>query len=354
VRPSHLERLRPVCPACRLAERDAASPLELGTVVRDDGDDVVEGVLLCAHPQCRREHPIIDGIAVVVADLRSWATHQLGAVLHRDDLSPFLESLLGDAAGPGGEFDRTRGNLSGYGRSHWSSPDGGGVAQLAGTAFAMLDGGAPAGVWLEVGCCLGRATVELARRTGDLSVGVDLNFAMLRVAERVRREGRAVYPERRVGLVYDRREVDVPDVPADHLSFWCADAAALPFGDGVFDGALSLNVLDCVASPVGHLLELGRTVRGGAPVLLSTPYDWAPTATAVENWVGGHSQRGPAGGSSEAELHRVLSEDAAAGIDTGLVIEDEQKRVPWRVYVNERATMDYAVHMVRLRKRGNR
>lgn len=334
-----------------MAERDAASALELGTVVRCDGDDVLEGVLLCAHPLCRREHPIIDGIPVVVADLRSWAAHQLGAVLRRADLSPFMESLLGDAAGPGSELDGERSNLSGYGRSHWGSPEDGGLAQLAATAFALLEGGEPEGVWLDVGCCLGRATVELARRTGDLAIGVDLNFAMVRVAERVRREGRAVYPERRVGLVYERRELPVEDVPAERLSFWCADAAALPFADGVFDGALSLNVVDCVASPVGHLLELGRTLRRGAPALLSSPYDWAPTATAVENWLGGHSQRAPAGGSSEAELRRVLSEDAAAGVDTGLGIEVEQERVPWRVYVNERATMDYAVHLLRLRRR---
>jgi len=353
VLPEHLERLQPVCPACRVAGRDAPS-LALGTVARAEGDDVLEGVLVCPEPECRREHPIIDGIPVVVADLVSWAAHQLDAVQRRDDLTAFTESMLGDAAGPGSALDRERTNLSGYGRGHWGDldpddplEDAASLAGLLETALGMLEA-PPRGVWLDAGCAVGRATLELARRTGELAVGVDLSFAMLRVAERVRREGRAVVPLRRVGVVYERREIAVPDVPTEHMSLWCADAAVLPFGDGAFDGALSLNVLDCVASPLGHLLELGRTLSGGAPALLSTPYDWAPTATPFEGWLGGHSQRADAGGSSAAELRRILSPVAPAGVDTGLVVASELDRVPWRVYSNERAGVEYAVHLLAL------
>jgi hypothetical protein len=167
----------------------------------------------------------------------------------------------------------------------------------------------------------------------------------------VRRDGRAVYPLRRVGLVYDRREVDVPDVPAEHMSFWCCDVAATPFGDGVFAGALSLNVLDIVSSPLGHLLELGRTLTGGGPALLSTPYDWTAAATPVGAWIGGHSQRGEPHGSSAAELRRILSPGAEAGVDTGLTIAAERDPVPWRVRTNERSATEYALHLLRLERR---
>ena len=356
MRREHLERLRPSCPTCRAAGREPA-PLVLGAVARDDGDDVLEGALVCPHPLCRREHPIVDGIAVVVADLVSWASHQLDAVLRRDDLSPFTESLLGDAAGPGSLFDRDRTNLSGYGRGHWGDLDpqeplgrGESFAALADTALGLLDA-PPSGVWIDHGCAVGRGTVELARRTGDLAVGVDLSFSMLRVAERVRREGRAVFPLRRVGLVFERRDFAVPDVPRELVSFWCCDAGTLPFADATFAGALSLNVLDCVASPLGHLLELGRTLAPGAPALLATPYDWSPVAVPIEQWIGGHSQRGDAGGSSAAELRRILSPDAAAGVDTSLVLVEERDRVPWRVYGNERASTEYALHLMRLQRR---
>jgi SAM-dependent methyltransferase/uncharacterized protein YbaR (Trm112 family) len=357
VRREHLEGLQPICPTCRAVGREAPA-LALGTVAREDGGDVLEGVLVCPERLCRREHPIVDGIPVVVADLVSWASHQLDAVLRRDDLTHFAESLLGDAAGPGSELDRERMNLSGYGRGHWGDLDPqdpvepeASLARLLDTALDLLDE-PPRGVWLDAGCAVGRGTLELARRTGDLAVGVDLSFAMLRVAERVRREGRAVVPLRRVGVVYERREIAVADVPAERLSLWCTDAAALPFPDGAFAGALSLNVLDCVASPLGHLLELGRTLAAGAPALLTTPYDWAPNATSFEQWLGGHSQRGDAGGSSAQELRRILSPGAAAGLDTGLVVTAERDRVPWRVYANERSSVDYAVHLLRLARTG--
>jgi SAM-dependent methyltransferase len=313
-------------------------------VARSDGDEVIEGVLLCPERLCRREHPIIDGIPVLVHDIASWAEHQLGAVLHREDLSPFTESLLGDAAGAGTAYERERSNLSGYGYGHWGD---GSFAGLVDTALELLPA-PPDGPWLDVGCAVGRGTVELGRRTPGPVAGVDLSFGMLRVAERVRREGVAVFPLRRVGIVYERQEIAVPDLPEDHLGFWCADAELLPFADGTFAGALSLNVLDCVRSPLGHLLELGRVLAPQAPALLSTPYDWSVTATPLEGWLGGHSQRGPAGGSSAEELRRILSPDAAAGVDTGLTIAAERDGVPWRVYGNERSHTEYSLHLLRL------
>jgi SAM-dependent methyltransferase len=321
-------------------------------VIRDEAEeDIREGVLVCTDPLCQREHPIIDGIPIVVSDLQSWAAHQLQAVLWREDLSAFIESLLGDAAGPTSVLERERTTLSAYGRTHWgefdcdeSLPRDASLGQLVERAVDLLEPpGVVHGAWIDLGCAVGRGTYELARRGGELAVGVDLSFGMLRVAERARRDSRAVFGIRRVGLVYDRREIRIPDVPSEQMSFWCCDVGNLPFADGCFEGALSLNVLDCVPSPLQHVMEMGRILRPGAAALLSTPYDWSANATPLEQWLGGHSQRGPAHGSSAAELRRALTT-----MDSGLHIEVEEDRVPWRVYVNERASMDYAVHLLRL------
>jgi SAM-dependent methyltransferase/uncharacterized protein YbaR (Trm112 family) len=356
VRREHLERLRPVCPVCRHRGREPQA-LVVGTVVRAAADDILEGVLLCPERTCQREHPIIDGIAVVVPDIASWATHQLDAVMRRDDLSMFMESALGDAAGPGSSFNSERTNLGSYAWSHWGDFDAESPAR-EGSLVGLLDAGLallgerPRGLWADLGCSVGRATFELARRTGDLAAGVDLNFAMLRIAEKLRRHGRVAFPLRRVGVVFDRHEVAVPDLPGERVSFWCCDVAALPFAAAAFDGALSLNVLDCVQSPVDHLVELGRILAPRARAVLASPYDWAPAATPLTEWLGGHSQRASSHGSSAAELRRVLSHDAAAGVDTGLVVVAERDRAPWRVYTNERATMDYAVDLLCLERKG--
>lgn len=355
MRIDHFERLRPLCPACRAAERSSASPLALGTVALREGDDIIEGVLVCSERLCQREHPIIDGIPIVVADIAAWAAHQLPGVLRRDDLGAVAESLLGDAAGPGSEFDRERSNLGIYGWAHWGdlAPDDG--RGHGGAYVALLDqalaGQVLAGTWLDLGCSVGRGTFELARRGAEVAVGVDLNFAMLRVAERVRRRRRATFALKRVGVVFERFDHEVADVPAERISLWCSDVALLPFGARAMAGALLLNLLDCVASPLALLAETGRVVAPAGVALYSSPYDWSAQATGLDQWLGGHSQRGAAGGSSVAELRRILSADCAAGVDTGLVVEAERDPVPWRLRTGERSSVDYALHMARLRRK---
>src|SRR5690606_26253462 len=116
-----------------------------------------------------------------------------------------------------------------------------------------LAGPLPEGSTLDVGCSMGRPAFELAERRAGLVLGVDLNFAMLRVASRALREGVARYPRRRVGLVYDRREVPLSFPGAERVDFWACDALALPFADDTFALATSFNVLDCVVDPRDHL-----------------------------------------------------------------------------------------------------
>lgn len=352
----HLKRLQPLCPVCRNAGREP-STLRLGTVAKSDGEDVIEGVLLCPALLCQHEHPIIDGIPVVVADIASWAAHQMPGLLRRDDLSAFAESLLGDAAGPGSDLDRERTNLGIYGWAHWGdfAPEagqghGGAYAELLQAALSIQ--GTPAsGPWLDLGCSVGRGTLELARRGADLAIGVDLNFAMLRIAERARRSGRAVFPLRRGGIVFDRIDAPLGAVPRERMGYWCCDVSLLPFTDGFFAGALLLNLLDCVTAPLGLLSESARVLTAGARALFSSPYDWSANATPASQWLGGHSQRNDSHGDSATELRRILSTDCAAGIDTGFIIDAERDAVPWHLRTGERSTMAYAVHLATLQRK---
>ncbi len=355
---SHLERLGLVCPTCRAAGRDAPR-LVLAHVERADGDELIEAVLHCPATLCRREHPIIDGIVIALAEMATWVGHQLEPLMRRDDLSPWMTTLLGDAAGRGVSLDRERHDLSAYAGAHWGDrdlagrlPDNGTLPPLiAGALETLPSPGTTGGMWLDLGCSVGRATFELARAGADFVVGVDLNFSMLRRAEQARRTGRIAWPQRRVGLVFDPREATLDGLPREPVAFLCADACALPFADGAAAGALSLNVLDCVPSPLAHLIELGRVLAPGAPAALTTPYDWSATATAAEHWLGGHSQRDAFEGRSELILRKVLSPAAEAGVDTKLIIVEERDRVPWALRLNDRSTMHYQVHLLRLARK---
>ena len=112
---------------------------------------------------------------ILLANLASWAENQLPYALRRRDISSFTESMLGDMAGPSSHFDRERGNNSIYAHAHWAatSPTYLDLFQAATSLLAQ-----PAqGLWLDIGCSVGRGTFELARATGGLAVGIDLNFS---------------------------------------------------------------------------------------------------------------------------------------------------------------------------------
>lgn len=324
MRRAHYDALRPVCVVCR------AAPLSIAHVVREAHDDVLEGILQCTNAECQREYPVIDGIPVLVGPIRAWLAANPLQVLLRDDLSPELESLLGDVLGAGSAYDTLRQHTGMYAEDHYATH----------SARRLLEIAEPRGVSLDAGCATGGVTFAIAERTNALTLGVDLNFAMLRVASRALRSGRVRFARRRVGIVYDRHELDVQT--SANVDFWCCDAAALPFANDAFAFGASLNIVDCVAAPREALRELARVVHG--ELLVATPYDWAPTATPVEGWLGGHSQRGTNRGASEPVLHALLRE-------LGLEIVRDEPHVPWRVRLHERSSVDYDVHVVVARTR---
>lgn len=327
-------------------------PLVIARVIDGTEDEVREGMLHCPNLACRREFPIIDGIPIIVADVRTYVLHQLSDIRARTDLSAFTDSVLGDCAGSGSDLDRTRYQLSTYCRGHWGdqdpsepAPREGRVADLLVRALGLI-GAEPAGLWVDAGCSVGRTTFELAARTRELVLGLDLSFAMLRLARSIADTGRVRHPIRRVGMVYDVREFEVEVANRERVDFWACDATALPLADAACSGALSLNLLDCTHSPLGHLLELGRIVAPGGTAAIATPYDWSINATAVEGWLGGHSQRADDRGSSVEALRRLLTDAAPADGDARLRLTAEDEDVPWNVFVHERATMTYRVHLM--------
>jgi len=324
VRRGHFEALRPICPVCR------SGALTIATAIRQDDDDLLEGILSCANVSCRREYPIVDGIPIIVAAIRAWLSANPLQLLLRDDLSPELEGLLGDVLGSGSAFDTLRQHVGIYAHDHYR----------VGNAASLLDraplAGGPA---IDVGCATGGTTFHLASRLEQRVVGVDLNFAMLRVASSALRSGRVTYARRSVGLVYEREEVLFDPPSRELVDFWCCDAAALPFADATFGVAASINVLDCVPSPRDAVRELARILQPGATAVIATPYDWSPNATPVEGWIGGHSQRGDHRGAAEPLLRALLA-------DEGLAIVSEEESVPWKVRLHERSTVEYGVHLV--------
>lgn len=353
MRRGHFAALQPVCPRCR-AERDKDVTLTLATATEEEGDVVAQGILHCPDTACRLEYPIVDGIPILVPNIQSYLSDNALHLVSRDDLTETLEGVLGDGIGPGTWFDSTRQHLSTYAWDHYADlDDGEPQADLRpGSVVRCLEAGLElAGTPLDnpiidLGCAVGRAAFALAARSGGLVLGVDVNFSMLRLAQRVLRQGCVRYPRRRVGIVYDRREFPVNFPGADRVDFWACDSLALPFSDNTFGVAVGLNVLDCVASPLALLASVRKALRPGGRAILSTPYDWSPSVTPPQGWIGGHSQRGPDRGAGEPFLRSLLTPAAHAQSIEGLKLVAEAADVPWHTRLHDRSTVSYRVDLV--------
>ena len=353
MRRRHFEMLAPICPVCHAREGREA-PLAIGTVALETEGHIIEGVLHCSHAACQREFPILDGIPLIIADLRRYVSENVLAMVGRRDMTELTESLLGDCCGPGSTFDQLRQQLSFYAWDHYADLDPlealedlrpGSMLRCLETGWQLAQP-IPSGPILDVGCSVGRGTFALAEHTTEPVVGIDLNFAMLRLAAEVLRTGTVKYPRRRVGVVYDCRQFTARFANADNVDFWACDAAALPFPGDRFALAVSMNVLDCVASPIGLLHSIARVLHRGGRVLLTCPYDWSPAATPLESWLGGHSQRSPSAGASEAVMRALLARASHSDPLAGLELVAEQSALPWHVRLHERSTMNYLVHLI--------
>jgi SAM-dependent methyltransferase/uncharacterized protein YbaR (Trm112 family) len=348
----HFEALHPVCPVCK-SRLQEDFPLKLGLEIRRDGERIIEGVLQCPNDACLYEYPILDGIPILAPDPRAYVADSIFHLLARSDLSNEVESMLGECCGPGSTLDATRQQLSNYAWDHYGELDPGESREgpRPGAVVQVLERGVSLaenkleGPVLDVGCSVGRSTFELAERGDELVLGIDLNFSMLRLAAEVLESQTVRYPRRRVGLIYDRRQFAARFDHSANVDFWACDAMALPFPSNTFGTAVSLNLLDCVHSPLAMLHSLRDALHPGAHLLLASPYDWSGS-TLPDTWIGGHSRRSLGQGSSEPVLRALLTPGGHPVAVEGLEIVAEADDVPWHVRVHDRNVATYRLHLV--------
>lgn len=211
-----------VCPACRRQEQGQLVVFALQA-----------GPLGLRCPGCGADHPVVDGVPIVLADLDAWLLSEGPALLRRDDLDARLLERL--SLGAGGVLARDVQRVQTY----LDSP----VSPLHGWARGLLDEhGGPA---LDLGCGVGGAG-------DDRVLGLDLHWASL-------------------------RRVNGPVVLADALN--------PPFLGRSFALVLALNLLDSCRDPGLMLQQALALVAPGGWLALASPFHWQEAVTPRALWL---------------------------------------------------------------------
>ena len=360
----HFELLQPVCPQC-LHTQQQAHRLAISTSVIENEHGLIEGLLACTNTNCQLEYPVIDGIPIIVPEILNYIRDNLYHITARTDLSGVIESVLGDCAGPRSHYDVSRQHLSSYAWDHYGDVsyradrtpafEAGTTSSILSCLHAEIEllEHEPRGPMIDLGCSVGRVSFELAEKFAQPVLGVDVNFSMLSLAQSILRGDDCSYPLRHGGVVYEPLSPNGNFSNKNQVDFWACDAQALPFAGDQFGFACGMNVLDSVGSPLSLLNSIGRCLQSSGEAVLTCPYDWSPTVTSMEHWIGGHSQRGPTHGSPEIFLRTLLTPGAHPQSIEGLSLTGEIEGYPWTVRVHSRSQNIYSTHVVGIKKTTN-
>ncbi len=356
----HFESLKPVCPHCKITHFDML-PLRIANVIHQTKDCIMEGNLICSNKHCQLEFPIIDGIPIIVSHIKQYLNDNLLQITARNDFSLVIESMLGDALGPEAAFNNIRHFASSFSWDHYAdkAPNGefginqpkpthSGAVDCLNTGLALFKE-KPRPPFIDMGCAVGRTTFEIAEQYAGLTLGIDINFWMLRMAQRVLRENTISFPLKQLGITYERHQYQVNFKHQEQVDFWACDALALPFEDETFHFASALNVLDIISSPQELLLSIRNILHNGGSAVLATPYDWLPRVP-VNNWIGGHSQRAADQGASDQILKKMLSDFHHPQAIEHLTLVGDIENHPWNFREHSRRTTCYHNHILACKK----
>jgi SAM-dependent methyltransferase len=194
---------------------------------------------------------------------------------------------------------------------------------------------------LDLGCCVGRYTFELARRSA-VAIGIDLNFTYLSAAAKIQRTRQVQWEKSIDGNQYQDQEHQVA-VP-ENVLFVLADAMDPPFEPLSFDITCALNLLDAVSVPLALIAQMDALLKYGGQTILCSPYEWRADITKPEEWLVSPNA------DSAKIVRQILTGEKFSHLELKYVIDTEIQQVPWLLRNHSRYWSLFLVHMLKAHK----
>ncbi len=342
-----------ICPRCREAgaEGIVQYPLELGEVLRSEGDFVLEGFLVCSNAECCFNYPVLAGVPIVLKDLTGWwgSEHSKLSCVASDaaEMREFFAAL--NLGTPLSYADISL--ASSYMDLHYGTLDDvpASIATLVNpkpfwetvVEMAKPQGSRKNLCALDLGCSVGRYTFELARFS-DLAVGMDLNFSAVSSAARFHRTKRVFFERRKHGRCFEKIETSFS--PPQNVFFLVGDALNPPFSAKAFDFVSSLNLVDNVTLPLVLIGQMDALLKQGCSLVMGSPYEWRADLCEPSQWLESDELDG-------AAMVRNILEGKIFG-QTGLKygVVQELMDVPWVLRHHKRHWSLFLLHLLKAKK----
>ena len=345
----HFSLFEPICLRCK-ANTGAENKLLL-QVAKSQGQYVEEGHLFC--DVCKMVYPIIRGIPILVPNPEKYIQQSILHITQDEIITPFVDQWLTQSCGPGSNYDLTQNYLSTYMWAHYEDLNPQCTEEHSNfvkITEELLNPCLFDGPLLDIGCSVGRGTFALAQEGKTPTLGIDINFSMLRMAHQIKKTQEISYRLRRCGTIYETISYPVSLPNSQKTDFWAVDAEHLPFPSDHIIRCHSSNLIDCVRNPAQHLQELGRIHSHLGYISIATPFDWSANATEYDNWIGGHSPMFPLNGNPIDIMKWYFSSEGPLPELQKFEIIRAQDNIPWRIRIHDRSTMHYSLHLLSVRR----
>ncbi|MCF6244939.1 MAG: 5-histidylcysteine sulfoxide synthase [Sulfurovum sp.] len=148
---------------------------------------------------------------------------------------------------------------------------------------------------LDIGCAIGRSTLELARGFDEV-IGVDFSARFIQEAQLLIDNGVLRYTMPTEGEIESFHEVSLAHFDlkkeAKKVSFWQADACNLKPLYKDLDLIFGGNLIDRLYDPRKFLEAAGERLNVGGLLILTSPYTWQEESTPKDKWIGGYKRDG--------------------------------------------------------------